>query len=100
LGLISDVVLLPITGPIRGFVALLKHIQAELDAQMLNEGKVQGELMQLDVRHQAGQVSDAEYEAQQSQLMDKLNQIRAYKEELMEQQAEAAAGVEAETGPP
>jgi gas vesicle protein GvpG len=98
LGLISDVVLLPITGPVRGFIALLERIQAELEAEMLNEGKVQASLMQLDVRHQAGQVSDAEYEAEQSNLMEKLNEIRAYKEELMEQQTEALAEAEAETG--
>lgn len=96
MGLISDVVLLPITGPVRGLRFVLEAIQDELEAEMLNEQKIQGALLELDLRHEARQVSDAEYEQQQSELMERLNQVRAYKEEMLAvaQAAEAEEGAD------
>jgi hypothetical protein len=88
MGLLSDVLLLPVTGPVRGFRAVLEAIQAEVEAQMLDEGQVQGALLELEARHDAGQIDDAEYEAEQSKLLEKMNQMRAYKAETTEAQAD------------
>ena len=83
---LTNLLLLPVTGPVRGFRAILEAIQAEVEAEMLGEEQVQGTLVELDIRHDAGQIGDAEYEAEQSALLEKLNQIRVYKEESMEAQ--------------
>jgi hypothetical protein len=84
MGLLSAVVLLPVTGPVRGFRAVLEAIRAEVEAEMVDEEQIQGALLELDIRHDAGQIEDAEYEAEQSRLLEELNQIRAYKEQSME----------------
>lgn len=94
MGLISGVLLLPITGPYRGFVGILRAIQEQVEAQLMDEARVQGELMQLSIRQSAGQISDAEYDKRESELLEKLNNIRAAKEELLAAQAEAERSAE------
>lgn len=83
MGLLSNVVLLPVTGPVRGFRAILEAIQAEVEAQMPDQGQVQGKLMELELRHQAGQIDDAEYEAEQTRLLEEMTQMRADEEQSM-----------------
>jgi hypothetical protein len=83
MGLLSGVLLLPVTGPVRGFTAILRAIQAEVEAQIPDEGQVQGKLMELEMRHSAGQIDDAEYEAEEARLMEQLNEIRAFREQSM-----------------
>jgi hypothetical protein len=84
--LLSDVLLFPVTGPVRGFRAILEAIQAEVEAQMQDEQRVQGALVELELRHDTGQIDDAEYEAEQTRLMQELNEVRASKEQAMEAQ--------------
>lgn len=94
MGLISGVLLLPLTGPYRGFVGILRAIQEQVEAQLMDEARVQGELMQLSIRHSAGQISDAEYDKREAELLEKLNNIRAAKEELLAAQSEAERSAE------
>ena len=84
MGLLSGLLLLPITGPIYGLRFVLEQIQAQVDAELMNEGRVQAELMALSLRHDLGEISTEEYEAQETALLEELNAIRAYKEELLE----------------
>jgi hypothetical protein len=84
MGLISDVVLFPITGPYKGFRGILGHIQAQVEAEMMDDGKVQASLLELDIRHEAGQIPDEEYETKKNALVEKLNQIRTYKQQSMQ----------------
>ena len=84
MGLLSDLLLFPIMGPVHGFRFVLEQIAAEVDAQRLDEGRVEAELMGLAVRHDLGEISDAEYAEQETVLLEQLNAIRAYKQALME----------------
>ncbi|MBV9282036.1 MAG: gas vesicle protein GvpG [Chloroflexi bacterium] len=77
MGLLSGVLLLPITGPVRGFRAILDVIQAEVERQMPSAGQMQGRLVELEMRHSTGQIDDAEYQAEQARLLEELNQMRA-----------------------
>ena len=87
MGLLSNLLLFPVTGPVHGVRFLLEQIQAQANAELLDEGRVQAELMSLSVRYDLGEISDAEYEEQEEALFEKLNAIRAYKEELLEPDA-------------
>src|SRR5215212_6205542 len=84
MGLLSGLLLLPITGPVHGLRFVLEQIQAQADAELLDEGRVEAELMTLSLRHDLGEISDAEYESQETALLEQLNAIRAYKEGLIE----------------
>jgi hypothetical protein len=89
MGLLSGLLLFPITGPFYGLKFVLEQIQAQVDAQLLDEGQVMSALMTLDMQHEMGEISDEEHATHEATLLDQLNAIRAYK----------AALVEAETAP-
>ena len=84
MGFISDVLLFPVTGPYKGFRGILGHIQAQVEAEMMDDQKVQAQLLELDIRHEAGQIPDEEYETQKNGLVEKLNQVRTYKQQSMQ----------------
>ena len=88
MGLLSGLLLFPVTGPARGLLFVLEQIQAQVDAERLDEGRVQAELLALSVRHDLGEIPDAEYAAQDSALLEQLEAIRAYKEGLIESETE------------
>ena len=83
MGLLSGLLLLPITGPVHGLQFILEQIQAQVDAELLDDGRVQAELMSLSMRHELGEISEAEYDEQEALLLEELNAIRAYKEDLL-----------------
>jgi hypothetical protein len=88
MGLLSELLLFPVTGPIRGLRAIAEHVKAQVDAELFDEGVVMDKLLDLSMRHDLGEISDDEYEAQETALLEHLNEIRAYKEELMEAEAD------------
>ncbi|MBI3976774.1 MAG: gas vesicle protein GvpG, partial [Chloroflexi bacterium] len=82
MGFLAKLLLLPITGPARGLVFVLEQIKERVDAEQLDEGLVEDELVTLSLRHDLGEVDDADYFAQETALLERLNAIRAYKESL------------------
>jgi len=80
MGLLSGLLLFPVTGPVRGLQFVLEQIRAEADAQLMDERAVQAELMSLDLLYCRGEISDEEYEAREAELLDHLNAIRASNE--------------------
>jgi len=89
MGLLSDLLLFPITGPVYGMKFVLEQIQAQVNAQMLDEDRVMADLMTIGMQYEMGEVTDEEYESQEAALLEQLNAIRAYKASLIE--AEAAS---------
>jgi hypothetical protein len=83
-GLLSNLLLFPITGPVYGLKFVLEQIQAQVDAQLLDEGQVTGDLMAIGLQHEMGEISDEDYAAQEAALLEQLNAIRAYKAGLVE----------------
>ena len=80
MGLLSDLLLLPVTGPARGlrFIAaqIKEQVDAELDPRRRAE-QVQAELMRLSMRHDLGQISEDEYAAREAALLAQLNALWA-----------------------
>lgn len=99
LKLLGDLLTAPVKGPIKGLEFILNSIQDEVESEALDESKVQGELMQLGLRHQMGEIDDVEYTAQEDALLARLNEIRRYKESLEQEQDSAELdGGEADQG--
>ena len=84
MGLLSGLLLFPVTGPIHGLRFVLDQIKAQVDAELLDEGRLQAELMDLSLRHDLGEISDVEYESRETALLEQLNAIRDYKEGFLE----------------
>ena len=82
MGLVSGLLLLPFTAPVRGFGFFLERIRDEAEAALYDEGRAFAELIDLSMRHNAGQLSDGDFAEQETQLLDRLNAIREYRDEL------------------
>src|SRR5918912_3652162 len=80
MGLLSDVLLLPITGPVRGLRFIAEQVKEQVDAErdpVRRSEQVQAELIRLSVRRDQGQISEDEYAAQEAALLEQLNALQA-----------------------
>jgi hypothetical protein len=66
----------PITGPISGFRFILEQIRDQALAEMLSEQEIQSLLIEGSIQHQAGEISDEEYEELETRLLEELRTIR------------------------
>jgi hypothetical protein len=79
MGLLTDVLLLPITGPVRGLRFIAQQVKDQVDAECdpaRRAEQVQAELVRLSVRRDLGQISEDEYAAQEAVLLQQLNALR------------------------
>ncbi len=81
MGLISGLVLLPVTAPVQGFRFVLEQLRDQADAVLNDEGRSFAELAELGLRRRAGELTDAEYAEQEAALLGRLTAIRAAREE-------------------
>lgn len=84
MGLLSGLLLFPIMGPVSGLTFVLEQIQAQVDAQLLDEGQITAALMAVGLQLELGDISEEEYAAQETALLEQLNAIRAYKAGLLD----------------
>jgi hypothetical protein len=80
MGLLSDVLLLPVTGPVRGLRFIAEQVKEQVDAERdpaRRAQQVQAELIRLSVQRDLGQISADEYAAQEAALLAQLNALRA-----------------------
>lgn len=84
MGFLTDLLLFPLLGPVKGVAFIAEQVQAAAEAGLLDEDQVQGELMSLSMRHAMGGMSDEEYEAAETELLEILNAMRIYRESMME----------------
>ncbi len=87
--LLSEIVLAPVSGPVRTVGFVLNRIKDQVEAEYLDEGKVQADLLDLTLRYDRGEIDDAEYKEQEAAILQHLNDIRAYKEAAESEQSAA-----------
>jgi hypothetical protein len=89
MGLVSGLLLLPITGPVWGFRLFLERLRDEAEAVLHDEGRAFAELIDLSMRHNAGQLSEADFAEQEAELLERLSSIREYRDELLDAELDA-----------
>jgi hypothetical protein len=82
-GAITGLLLFPVMAPVWGFRLLLERLRDEADAVLRDEGRAFAELIDLSMRHNTGQLSDAEYAEQEAELLERLSSIREYRHDLL-----------------
>jgi hypothetical protein len=81
MGLLADLLLLPITAPARGLYFVLNTIAEQVDQEFTSADKVREKLMELQLRCEMGEVSEEEYAASEAFLLERLNVIQQAQEE-------------------
>lgn len=81
MGFIFDLLTAPVLGPIRGVHWLATKVAEAAESELLDESKVRGQLIELQMRLEMGEVTEEEYDAQEKVLVEQLNAIREAKAE-------------------
>ena len=71
MGLISGLIKLPLA-PLTGTVWIAEQIQAAAEAEYYDEGKIQAQLREIDEARAAGTIDDAEADAAEDALLQRL----------------------------
>ena len=81
MGFVFDLLTSPVLGPIRGVHWLAIKVAEAAKSDVLDESKVRGELMELQIRLEMGEITEGDYDEQERVLVERLNAIREAKAE-------------------
>ena len=76
MGIIGDLLTLPVLGAPRLTAWLGSKLCEEIDRESLDEGRVRGELLELQERYELGEIDEEEYDRRESALLAQLIEIR------------------------
>ena len=81
MGFVFDLLTSPVLGPIRGVHWLATKVAEAAESEVLDESKVRGGLLELQMRLDIGEITEEEYDEQERALVERLNTIREAKAE-------------------
>jgi len=79
--LLVDILTFPVLGAPRMVHWMGKKLAEEAEHEELDEGKLQGQLLELQMRYELEELSEEEYSEQETAILDKLSAVRKAKEE-------------------
>jgi hypothetical protein len=82
MGLITNLLLFPITGPIAGIRWTLGKVQQVAEEELTDDTAVKQELMELQMQLELGDIDEPEYLRREAELMQRLREIREWRERL------------------
>ncbi len=82
MGLLTNVLFFPVAGPVAGIRWALGKVQAVVEEELTDDGPVKQELMELQMLVELGDIDDAEYVRREAVLMQRLRDVREWRERL------------------
>ena len=82
MGLLTNLLFFPITGPVAGIKWSLGKVQQVVEEELTDDSPVKQELMELQMQLELGDMDDDEYVRRESDLMARLREVRAWRERL------------------
>jgi hypothetical protein len=76
MGFLTDLLTFPVTGPIKGVIWVAEKVAEQAEKELYNEEAVRGQLMELELRYDLGEISEEEYLEAEEVLLDRLRVIR------------------------
>lgn len=78
MGILMNLLTLPVTGPFRGAIWILKTLAERAEHEMYDEGAVRAQLMELELRYDLKEINEEEYLAAEEILLAQLKVIREH----------------------
>ena len=78
MSLLVDLLTLPVTGPFRGLMWIVKTLAERAEHEMYDEGAVRGQLLELELRYDLNEIDEEEYLAAEEKLLAQLKVIREH----------------------
>ena len=82
MGLLSNILLFPVAGPVAGIRWALGKVQTVVEQELTDDSSVKEELMELQMLLELGDIDDAEYARREAVLMQRLREVREWRERL------------------
>jgi hypothetical protein len=82
MGLLTNLLFFPITGPVAGIKWSLGKVQQVVEEELTDDSPVKQELMELQMQLELGDIDDDEYVRREAELMARLREVRAWRERL------------------
>ena len=80
MGFLGDLLTLPALGAPRLVHWLARTLAEQAEWELLDEERVRGQLLELQERYDAGELTEEEYDRQEAIMLDRLKAIREIKE--------------------
>jgi hypothetical protein len=82
MGLLSKILLFPIAGPVAGIRWTLGKVQHVAEKELTDDTAIKQELMELQMLLELGDIDDGEYARRERVLMERLRDVRHWREQL------------------
>src|SRR5262249_16243466 len=82
MGLLTKLLFFPVTGPVAGIRWSLGKVQSVVEEELSDDARVKPDRMELQMKLELGDITDAEYVEQEAVLMQRLRDVRAWRERL------------------
>ena len=82
MGLLSNILLFPIMGPVNGIRWTLGQVQRVAEEELTDDTSVKQDLMELQLQLELGDITEDEYVDRERALMRRLREVREWRERL------------------
>jgi hypothetical protein len=82
MGLLKHVLFWPVTGPIAGIEWSMNQVMKVVEEELTDDAPVKQDFMELQMKLELGEISDEEYAAQEAAIMQRLREVRQWRERL------------------
>jgi hypothetical protein len=82
MGLLSSILLAPFTGPWSGTLWTLDKVQRTVEEQLTDDTPIKEDLMNLQLALEMGDIDDDEYVRREAEIMQRLREVRDWREKL------------------
>jgi hypothetical protein len=82
MGLLTNLLFFPVTGPVAGIRWTLGKVQQVAEEELTDDSAVKQDLMELQLQLELGDVDEEEYVRREAELMQRLREIREWRERL------------------
>lgn len=82
MGLLKHLLFWPVTGPQFLIDFSLRRVQGVVQQELTDDSGVKAELLELQLLLELGDIDEAEYDRRERRLMDRLREIREWREQL------------------
>jgi hypothetical protein len=82
MGLLAKLLFFPVAGPVAGIRWTLGQVQGVAERELTDDSEIKRELMELQLRLELGEIDEAEYTRVEAGLMQRLREVREWRERL------------------
>ncbi len=79
MGILFDLLSFPVTGPLKGLLWIAGKVKDQAEGEIYNEDNIRGQLIELELHLDLGEITEDEYMAAEEELLARLRVIREYK---------------------